>query len=267
MDNIEDRKRLFFGFEVHAPWPETLPDARTLKAKHRHLTLAFLGDTSYSKIRDLIPRLPKPHFRVGPVGISDSCLALPKRHPNVVTWHVDPFGEDLIDTYQKELSEFLEGEGYQKDRRKFLKHITLGRSPFNKREWKKRFRSLPLYFHHFHLYESYGGLRYEPIWSHDLFPPFEEMESREGLVFRVYGKSLQQIFYNAQIALAFKCSELLPFLDPRFEGHSIEEGILQLNAIVARASKEAETPQMRVEFQGEVTPIKGVLMWEMVVNV
>jgi len=93
------------------------------------------------------------------------------------------------------------------------------------------------------------------------------MESREGLVFRVYGKSLQQIFYNAQIALAFKCSELLPFLDPRFEGHSIEEGILQLNAIVARASKEAETPQMRVEFQGEVTPIKGVLMWEMVVNV
>lgn len=266
MDDIEDRKRLFFGFEVHAPWPETLPDARTLKAKHRHLTLAFLGDTSYSKLRNLIPRLPKPHFRVGPVGISDSCLCLPKRHPNIVTWHVDSFGEDPLETYQKELSEFLEGEGYQLERRKFLKHITLGRSPFSEREWKKNFRPLPLFFHNFHLYESYGGLRYEPIWSHDLLPPFEEIELRAGLAFRVYGSSLRQVFHNAQIALAFKCFELLPFLDARFEGHSIEEGILQLNAITTRANREAKVPLMNVKFQGEVSPIKGILMWEMVVR-
>ncbi len=266
MEDVEDQKRLFFGFEVHAPWPETLPDTRTLKAKHRHLTLAFLGDTSYRKIRALIPRLPKPHFHVGPVGISDSCLCLPKRHPSVVTWHVDPFGEDPIGTYQKELSEFLEGEGYKLERRKFLKHITLGRNPFNEREWKRNFRPLPLYFHNFHLYESCGGLRYEPIWSHDLLPPFEAVQSNADLAFKIYGNSLQQIFCNAQIALAFKCPELLRFLDPGFEVYSIEEGILRLNAIMTQANREVKTPLMRVEVEGEVVPMKGMVIWEMVVN-
>ncbi len=171
-----------------------------------------------------------------------------------------------METYQKELSEFLEREGYQLERREFLKHITLGRSSFSEREWKKNFRPLPLYFHHFHLYESYGGLRYEPIWSHDLLPPFEEIESRTDLTLRIYGSSLRQLFYNAQIALTFKCPELLPFLDPRFEGHSIEEGILQLNAIINRANSEVKVPLMNVKFQGEVSPIKGILMWEMVVR-
>ena len=92
------------------------------------------------------------------------------------------------------------------------------------------------------------------------------MESSAGLAFRIYGSSLRQLFHNAQIALAFKCPELLPFLDPKFEGHSIEEGILQLNAIITRANSEVKVSLMNVKFQGEVSPIKGILMWEMVVR-
>ncbi|MBF5059944.1 2'-5' RNA ligase family protein [Candidatus Neptunochlamydia vexilliferae] len=134
---MSDIKRLFFGFEVYATWPDDLPDARTLKAKHRHLTIAFLGDTSYKQIRSLIPKMPKPSFRVGPVALSDACLCLPRRDPRVVTWHGSPFGADTIAGYQKEVA------GYLIDKREFLKHITLGRSPFKEKEWKKHFSHCP----------------------------------------------------------------------------------------------------------------------------
>ncbi|MCB1106959.1 MAG: hypothetical protein KDK76_02560 [Chlamydiia bacterium] len=264
---MSDEKRLFLGFEVHAPWPENLPDARTLKASHRHLTLVFIGNTSYKKIRSLIPKMPKPPFRVGPVALSDACLCLPHRDPSVVTWHVDPFGADLLNEYQKEVSDFFQSEGYEMDKRKFLKHITLGRSPFNEKEWKKEFVPLPLYFHHLHLYESFKGLRYEPIWTHDLFPPFEEIEHVADLAFKVYGESLQQIFWNAQIALAFKCSDLLPFLDPGYEVRTIEEGIIRLNEITTEGDKKVGTPFKAVSFHGEVMENKGILTWEMIVDV
>ena len=36
-----ESKRLFFGFEVDAPWP-SLPEGRMIKEKDRHVTVAFL---------------------------------------------------------------------------------------------------------------------------------------------------------------------------------------------------------------------------------
>lgn len=264
---MDDQKRLFFGFEVHAPWPEDLPDARTLKSKHRHLTIAFLGNTSYSKIRSLIPKIPKPPFRVGPIGVADSILCLPRRHPCVVTWHIDSFGSDPLNDFQKNLSDFLEENGYEMDQRKFLKHITLGRSPFKEEEWKKGFQPLPVYFHHFHLFESFKGLCYEPIWSHDLLPPFEEIEHVADIAFRIYGESLQEIFWNAQIALAFKCPAILPHLDPEYQIHTIEDGIIRLNGIITEADKDIGTPFKAVSFHGDVHLVKGVKCWEMIVDV
>lgn len=267
MGETGDQKRLFLGFEVHAPWPDNLPDARTLKAKHRHLTLAFLGNTSYQEIRSLIPKLPKPSFRVGPVGIADSVLCLPRRHPCVVTWHVEPFGDDPLEAYQQEVSDFFEAQGYPMDRRKFLKHVTLGRSPFKEKEWTKAFRPLPLYYHHLHLYESFKGLRYEPIWSHDLCPPFEEMEHEADIAFRVYGETLGQVFRNAQIALAFKCPDILPFLNPEIQAKTLEEGIIELNEITTEGDKQIGTPFKAVSFHGEIIKEKEGLMWEMIVDV
>ena len=40
---MKDQKRLFFGFEVKAPWPQGLPKGRILKEDQRHITIAFLG--------------------------------------------------------------------------------------------------------------------------------------------------------------------------------------------------------------------------------
>ena len=258
MDEFGDLKRLFFGFEVHAPWPDNLPDSRSLKAKHRHLTLVFLGNTSYKKIRSLIPQLPKPSFRVGAFGICDSSLFLPHRDPKVVTWHVEPFGEDVLASYQKELSEFLEGEGYPIDKRKFLKHITLGRSPFKKSEWKKHFRPLPVYFHHLHLYESSQGLVYEPIWSHDLLPPFEKVKSGSQVIFKLYGETLQKMICSAQIALCFEHPELTPYLNADFELSHLEEGEKMLNQMLENGSKEVNISFKKVRFEGEMTPYKDV---------
>jgi len=263
-----DQKRLFFGIEVHAPWPEELPEARTLKAKHRHLTLAFLGDTSYEKIKALIPKLPRPHFRVGSVATFDSCLFLPRRDPKVVTWHVEPFGEsDHLATYHEELATFLEEEGYVLDHREFLKHVTLGRTPFLANQWKKAFKPLPLYFQNLHLYESHSGLHYEPIWTHDLLPPFEEMEHVADIAFRIFGESLEQIFWNAQFALAFECPEILPLLDPHTQVKSLEEIIMQLNEVVTKGDQEFGTPFKAVSFHGDVVEKGGVLTWEMIVDV
>jgi RNA 2',3'-cyclic 3'-phosphodiesterase len=263
-----DQKRLFFGMEVHAPWPKELPDACTLKAKHRHLTLAFLGDTSYSQIKTLIPKLPRPSFRIGPVGIFDSCLFLPRRDPKVVTWHVEPFGEnDFVAEYQESLASFLEQQGYELDHREFLKHVTLGRSPFLPKQWKKAFHPLPLYFQNLHLYESHSGLCYEPIWTHDLLPPFKEIEHVADIAFHIYGGDLQQIYCNAQIALAFECPEILPFLKSQLRVENLEEIIIQLNEAVTQADHEVGMPFKAVSFHGEVEKKGENLVWEMIVDV
>jgi len=267
-NNDPDQKRLFFGVEVHAPWPKELPDARTLKAKHRHLTLAFLGNTSYSKIKMIIPKIPRPHFRVGPVGMFDSCLFLPRRDPKVVTWHVESFGEsDSIALYQEKLASFLEQQGYQLDHREFLKHVTLGRSPFLAKQWKKAFQPLPLYFQNLHLYESHSGLRYEPIWTHDFLPPFKEIEHVADIAFHVFGESLQQIYCNAQMALAFECPQILPFLKVHSQVGSLEEIIMKLNEGVTQADREVGMPFKAVSFHGEVEEEAKVLVWEMIVDV
>lgn len=255
-----DEKRLFFGFETHSPWPETLPDSRTLKANDRHLTVLFLGNVSYKKIRSLILKMPKPSFRVGPVGIFDACLCLPKRHPHVVTWHIDPFGEDPIADYHDTLISFFRAEGYEVDEREFLKHVTLGRAPFALKKWKKSFYPLPLYFHHFHLYESLQGLHYEPIWTHDIYPPFKEVKKD---LFLLYGESFQQIFLNAQIALAFKCPELLPFLDPQYKVRNLHDGGIRIRSILQRADREVGIPIKDAKFPDSGTQEKGVLNWEL----
>lgn len=255
-----DEKRLLFGFEAHAPWPKTLPDTKTLKAKNRHLTLLFFGNTSYKKIHEHIRYMPKPFFRVGPVAISDSGLTLPNRSPDVMTWHVDPFGFDPIEEYQKMILDYFLEKGYALDEKKFIKHITLGKSAALKKGAKTSFTPLPLYFTNLHLYESLHGDRYEPIWTYDLLPPFEEKE--EGR-FALYGENFQQVFLNAQIALAFKFPALVPFLDASYEVRNLHDGGIRLTTLVNQAYREANIPIERALFPDSGKEEKGLLTWEL----
>ena len=258
-----NEKRLLFGFEVHAPWPESLPDMKTLKAKNYHLTLLFFGNTSYKKIHEHIRYMPKPTFRVGPVAFSDSPLRLPNRSSDVITWHVEPFGEDVIDEYQRVIYDYFLEKGYDLERKKFIKHITLGKSAVLKKEAKKSFRSLPLYFKNLHFYESYQGDQYEPIWTYDLLPPFEEKKNGH---FVLYGESFQQTFLNAQIALAFKCPALVPFLDSSYKVRNLHDGGIRLTTIINQAFRKAEVPIERVIFPDSGQEENGLLTWDLFVK-
>lgn len=258
-----DEKRLLFGFEAHAPWPEVLPDLKTLKAKHRLLTLLYFGDVSYKKLHDVIRYMPKPPFRVGPVAISDACLCLPNRAPDIITWHVHHFGEDPINDYQHQIVEYFTQNGYDFEKKKYIKHITLGKSAALRNEMKKNFRPLPLYFSNLHLYESHKGEQYEPIWTYDLFPPFEEQKDGQ---FILYGESFQQVFLNAQIALAFKCPELVPFLDPSYQVRNLQDGGIRLTTILNQAYRAIKIPIENATFPESGKQSKGLLSWPLQVE-
>lgn len=259
----KDKKGLLFGFEAHAPWPEMLPDEKTLKAKHRHLTLLYFGDASYKKLHDEIRYMPKPLFRVGPVAISDSCLSLPNRSPDIITWHVDAFGNDPINDYQHELVEYFGEHGYDFDKKKYIKHITLGKSAALKKEIKKNFKPLPLYCSNLHLYESLKGDQYEPIWTYDLLPPFEEQKDGQ---FILYGESFQQVFLNAQIALAFKFPELVPFLDASYQVRNLHDGGIRLTTLINTAYRAIKIPIESATFPENGKQEKGLLSWPLQVE-
>jgi 2'-5' RNA ligase len=252
------KKQLLFGFEAHAPWPKILPDEKTLKAKHHHLTLLYFEDVSYQKLHDEIRYMPKPSFRVGPVAVSDSSLFLPNRSSDIITWHVDPFGDDPINDYQHALVEYYKELGYGFDKKEYIKHITLGKSGALKKEIKKNFKPLPLYCSNLHLYESLKGDQYEPIWTYDLLPPFEEQKEGQ---FILYGESFQQVFLNAQIALAFKFPELVPFLDPTYQVRNLHDGEIRLTTLLNAAYRAIKIPIDKTTFLENGKQEKGLLSW------
>lgn len=264
----EEVKRLFFGIEVVAPWPENYPKGRLLEASHRHMTLAFLGNVPAQKVLDLLPDFPPIPLKIGLAGRFDRCLFLPPHHPHVVAWHVDwiddprPFLE-----HQSMLALWLRSNGFHIDEREFLPHVTICRSPFYPREWKKEFHPLPCFCKDIHLYESVGNLKYEPRWSLPLKAPFEEIEHTADIAFAIHGESISQLHRHAQLALAFRFPLLLNYLE-QCEVGSLEDCVIALNEIVTRADGDIGCPFKAISFHGELyTETDGTLTWEMIVDV
>lgn len=263
---MNDQKRLFFGFEVKAPWPEDLPKGRILQESQRHITVAFLGETSYEKVRELIDEMPKPSFKVGTVGTFDVNLFLPEGHPRVVAWRGNPLGNDFLTPYSDALNDFFRSKEYSIQKRPFLNHTTIARSPFDQNAWEKAFLPLPYMTGDLHLYESAGNLNYKPIWSYPLPAPFEEFEHVADIAFRIHGENVKQLYYHAQIALAFECPDLVPYLDRKEDVQTLEEVIMKLNEIVSRGDREIGTPFKAVSYHGELKEDE-ILTWEMIVDV
>lgn len=267
----ENIKRVFFALEVAAPWPEKLPSGRLLDAAHRHMTLAFLGQTDYSKLQESLLRFPFPPFRVGFVGKFHEIVFLPPRHPHVVAWKVQWLDDTLaLEPYQKALLAWLLNEGFAPDlqHEKFLPHVTICRSPFNLRQWEKTFRVLPMMSKGLHLYESIGSLRYVPLWSCPLLPPFEELEHTADIAYRIRGENLRQIKDHAYMALAFNCPEMLSFYPENCHpSETIEDIIIELNKTVALLDQHIGSPYKAVSFHGDIKEEEGILTWEMIVDV
>lgn len=264
----EENKRLFFGLEVNSTWPENLPKGRLLQEHERHLTVAFLGNVPYAKVKNFLKDIPKPPFKVGFAGYFDDILFLPPRFPKVVAWHANWLeSSQTLNTYCKQLKSALEKHGFSIDKRELLSHVTLCRAPFMPKEWRKAFVSLPCIATHLHLYESLGNLHYQPIWTHAIQAPFEEIEHTADIAFHIYGEKISQLFTHAQIALAFRFPPLISFMR-NIEVNSLEEIIIYLNQLVTQADAELGCPFKAVSFHGNISeePDK-TLKWEMIVDV
>lgn len=266
---MENIKRLFFGIEVHAPWPHHLPKGRLLDESHRHLTLAFLGNIPYSPLTEILNHFPKISLKIGSVGYFDSCLALPAHHPHVIAWHADWFGDQFaIIHFQRILSDWLLSHHYSLDKRPWLPHVTLCRQPFDAHVWMKNFIPLPFYTGAIHLYESIGNLNYIPIWSYPIKSPFEEVNHTADIAFMIRGENFQQLYCNAFAALAFKAPELIEFFHLPESFHHLDEIIIALNDLISRADSKVGSPMKAVSFHGEIVQLQDALLqWEMIVDV
>lgn len=267
---MEDEKRLFFALEVNAPWPEKLPRGRLLHPQERHMTLAFLGNVSFSLIKEKISLIPPLPLKVGLVGFFTSCLLLPPRRPHVVAWEFS-FLDDpsSLLSFRDALLKWLKREELPVDIHEgpFLAHVTIARAPFAKEEWQRAFEERPLTLGSLHLYESLGGLRYKPIWSHPLKSPFEEIEHTADLAFHIRGETLQQIFQHAKVALSFHFPSFLKFGTPDLHLETLDEIIIELNAMITRADKTIGAPFKAVSFHGSLEKEEEVWLWEMIVDV
>jgi len=266
---MNDEMRLFLGFEALAPWPSQFPNGRMIETKSRHITTAFFGNTSLFRLTSLLDDMPKPPWNVGTVGIFDKVLFLPHNHPRVVALNAPPLTHsDPFFSYQMHLTTWFEEKNYQLDKRDFLPHVTLARSPFNATEWKNLFSPLPYFTSSLHLYKSLGNLQYEIIWSHQIKPPFTEIEHVADIAFQISGQTPEEIHQNAQIALSFHCPEILPYLKRENLSKSLPQIMMDLNDLVSLADQEIGTPFKAVSYHGDLLQNKnGTLTWMMIIDV
>lgn len=262
-----DQKRVFFGYEVLAPWPAEYPTGRVIEPVSRHLTLAFLGNIPYSPLRDIMNDFPTPSFRIGPVGHFDQCLFLPERHPHVVAWHVKWYEKVVFDAFQQLVAKWLISHHYSIDQRPFLSHVTIARSPFKENDWKKTFTPLPMMVKNIHLYESVGNLVYQPIWSHSILPPFEELDHTADIAFVIQAESMENLHLHAQIALAFKFPALLKYIEKMPLQSHLDDIIISLNELITQADSDIGCPFKAVSFHGDLNKENNLFKWEMIVDV
>lgn len=195
-------KRVFFGFNIITKWPKVLPKGRLLQEHERHMTVAFLGNIDYSLLEKVLMDIPKPTSPIGFSGTFNKIKFLPEKHPNVVAWHGD-LGQDLewVQDYSKVLVDWLISRGFDVRRHEeFLPHVTVARKPFMYGEWRQQFTKRIFVTSALNLYESVGGLRYVPIWSHALLPAFEQMGENN---FLVRGAVEDKLVQHAAHALAY----------------------------------------------------------------
>lgn len=264
----EDSKRLFFGAQARAPWPKEYPPARMIPEETRHITLAFLGQNSFSKLKKILPSIPRPSFTIGPAGIAKELIFLPKEKNRVVALSVDWLDTKAkLNGYQKELSDWLQEQGYSLDTRTFFPHLTIARAPFDKEQWQENFTPFPFFIKAVHLYQSLGNLQYRSLWESPLLPPFDEFEHTADIAFLIRASSIEELHQHAQLALAFKFPPLLKFYTLHLQS-SLEEIIISLNEMIALADTEFGCPFKAVSFHGIIKSDEyHILHWEMIVDV
>lgn len=271
MEEQKDNKRLFFGFHVAAPWPLTIPKGRVIEEHFRHMTVAFLGELPFSTIEPLLSSFPKPSFCIGPTGIFDQVVFLPKRFSRVVAWQIC-WKEELsrIESFQEKFCLWLQENSLSslEKERSHLPHVTICRKPFSRSTWQQGFSPIPMMATGFHLYESLGFSRYRSLWEYPFTLPFEEVAHTADLAFKIRGNTLSDLHMHGQIAICFKFPELSSTLLERQSFASLGEVVAKLNEWVSLVDQKIGSPVKVVIHHGAlVSKENDLLEWEMVVGV
>ncbi|MDF2550336.1 MAG: putative 2,5 ligase [Chlamydiales bacterium] len=259
---------LFFGFSIQMP-PETdlseWPKARLLNLEERHLTLAFLGQVDARKLLEQIDQIPPPPFKIGMGGLFNCFLPLPPKRPRALTWEVAPFAKEALFLFQSNLQDHLKGMGYKMDDHPFLPHVTLARTPADLAAWQRQFRPTPLFLKGFHLYQSLGDLRYTPLWTAPLLPPFDVIDHTADEAFLIRGENLTELYQNAHLAIAFSYPPFAKYIKTPSLTH-LDDVIRTLNASLSELDREEGSPFKAVSYHGSIAT-HSTLTWEMIIDV
>lgn len=261
-------ERLFFGFEVLAPWQDPLPQGRILEESSRHITLAFLGEHPLPSLIDQTSSLPQFSAPFGFGGIFDAPLFLPERRANVVAYHAVWERDEKVTEFKNDLLLWLESlKIFPRKWDNALWHLTMARAPLDKKHWKTTFTPIPFILKGFHLYQSHPDLRYEKKLSFSFPPPFYEVEHTKDTTFHIIGEDFQALAFHAKIALGFRFPKLTRYISFQKKEESQEELIGELNRAIQNAKIAEGVPLKAVSYHGELIEMNGGLFWEMMCDV
>jgi hypothetical protein len=160
------KKTLFFAFEVEADWETRCPAGRIVPFDKRVMSIVSLGDLSSWELLSLLDTFPLPPFEIGMKATCDRCLFLPEKTSSIVACHLRLYqNADLMVSYQREVVEWLQNEGIPVERRNFSPYVTIAHSPFITNEWKDSFEPIDVRVMNLKVYEGVNQLTYFPIWS------------------------------------------------------------------------------------------------------
>lgn len=257
-------KRLFVGWECKVSAYKPFPPGRRISPPH--MTIAFLGNISPDALMSNLHSFPSYDSHLSTCAIGDILDFLPPKHPRVAALHVEGLLPEFF-LFQKKLTDWLSALGYTMDPRPFYPHVSLVRAPLDQNKWEKWPTPSPVLFQSIHLYESMGSCIYKPIWTYPLLSPFDEIEHTADLAFCIRGRTIEELHYHAQMALAFEFPPLIEFIKQQAPA-DLTSMVILLNELISMTDREVGCPFKAVSFHGEIVKMEnGLLQWEMIIDV
>ena len=114
--------------EIQRRLKDTSVDAGWTRPEGIHLTLKFLGEVPEAKVRDIIDGLQRAAEGIGPFRLEVGGVGTFPNPKNARVVWVGVSGEvEKLSRLQSSVEETISGIGFERDKRAFTPHLTLGR--------------------------------------------------------------------------------------------------------------------------------------------